>query len=44
MTLDPAQVPHDIATLKAMLSAERKARLASERRAEKAEARALDLA
>ena len=36
MALDPAQVPDDIATLKALLAA-------SEHRAEKAEARALDL-
>ena len=43
MTLDPAQVPDDIATLKALLAAERGARLASDERAEKAEARALDL-
>ena len=50
MTLDPAQVPDDIATLKALLAAERGARSAyeqraqnAEQRAEKAEARALDL-
>ena len=43
MAFDPATLLNDIATLKAMLSAERNARLASERRAEKAESRALDL-
>ena len=36
MTLDPAQLPDDVATLKALLAA-------SEQRAEKAEARTLDL-
>jgi transposase len=39
MTLDPAQVPDSIETLRALLDAERAARVASDRRAEKAEAR-----
>lgn len=43
MRLDPAQLPGDIATLKAMLVAERAARAASGSRAETAEAHALDL-
>ena len=50
MTLDPAQEPDDIATLKALLAAERGAKIEheqraqeAEQRAEKAEARALDL-
>lgn len=43
MALDPKKLPDDIATLKAMLVAERAARVASESRAEAAEARALDL-
>ena len=43
MALDPKKLPDDIATLKAMLVAERAARAASESRAEAAEARALDL-
>ena len=43
MTLDPVQAPDDIATLKALLAAERGARLASDERADAAEARALDL-
>ena len=50
MTLDPAQEPDDIATLKALLAAERGTKIEyeqraqdAEQRAEKAEARALDL-
>jgi transposase len=43
MTLDPAQLPDDIATLKALLVAEHAARVASDQRANAAEARALDL-
>jgi transposase len=43
MALDPKKLLDDIATLKAMLVAERAARAASDNRAEAAEARTLDL-
>ena len=43
MALDPARLPDDIATLKALLVGEHAARVASDGRAEAAEARALDL-
>jgi len=43
MTFDPANLPDDIATLKAMLSAVHEAKSASDRRADAAETRALDL-
>ena len=43
MNLDPAQLPDDIATLKAMLGAEHAARIVSDTRAAKAEARTRDL-
>ena len=43
MTLDPANLPNDIDTLKALLGAVHVAKLQSDKRAEKAEARALDL-
>jgi len=43
MTLDPANLPDDIATLKAMLGAVHEAKLASDKRADAAESRALDL-
>lgn len=43
MTLNPAQLLNDIATLKAMLGTEHAARIASEKRAEGAEARVMDL-
>ena len=43
MALDPARLPDDIATLKALLVGEHAARVASDSRAEAAEARALDL-
>ena len=43
MTLDPAQAPDDIATLKALLAASQDRVQNAEQRADKAEARALDL-
>ena len=43
MVIDIANLPNDIATLKAMLVAENAARMSSEQRAGKAETRALDL-
>ena len=43
MALDPAQLPDDVATLKALLITVQQRSIESEQRAEKAEARALDL-
>jgi transposase len=43
MTFDPAQLPDDVATLKAMLGAIQAAKLLSDQRAANAEARSLDL-
>jgi transposase len=43
MTLGPAQLPDDVATLKAMLGAIQAAKLLSDQRAANAEARSLDL-